>query len=169
MIIPSIYCSTHNHWYALNKNRFLDFSNCFLLYLVYSFVFTLDILVSLCNFMNIYCEVERRYIMYHIMLTCEQKSFWSSSEIKATIPDSSLDMSISPLGFLWQLLDWAVKIWEYIEKYIKKHFIEKCKVIAIKNPSLKVYTHLVLGSEAKIYHSISIKVKRQWELDKFLI
>lgn len=122
VIIPRIYCSTHNRWYALNKNRFLDFSNCFLLCLVYSFVFILDIVVSLCNFMNIYCEVERRYIMYHIMLTCEQKSFWSLSEIKATIPDSSLDMSISPLGFLWQLLDWAVKIWEYIEKYIKKHF-----------------------------------------------
>lgn len=50
--------------------------------------------------------------------------------------------------------------------------------MTIKNPGLKIYTHLVdwsylaaavLGSEAKIYYSISIKVKKQWELDKFLI
>lgn len=50
------------------------------------------------------------------------KGFWSSSEIKAAIPDCWLYIPIFPLRLLWQLLDWAIKFCDYIEKHIKKHF-----------------------------------------------
>lgn len=106
---------------ALSSNGPRGFTKEFLL--IFTLLFSaFGILVFLYVFMDIYCKVDISHIMHYRMSTCELKGFWSSSEIKATIPDCWLYMPIFRLRLLWQLLDWAIKFWGYIEKHIKKHF-----------------------------------------------
>lgn len=70
-------------------------------------------------------------------------------------------MLIFPLGILWQLLDWAIKIWEYIEKHIKKYFHVEMQGHSHKESRVSTFILVFCILKQKIYYSRSIGFKRE--------